>query len=353
LVDTANRSESNGWWDSQDIGDSKCGMDFTLQEGPGTYELWFNYGDSQTFSVLSNVEWESLDYADFKLPSLSFHYELPGSRKAEYAFTITEPTAISFTASAGETCTLDETGEEGNGFADPELDLYYVDDNGYWEDVADDDDGGHGPGNCSASWIQVELEPGNYVLDAEDDDNEGGVVTVNSSVELTLVPSNDPQTFSDITAPKSYTITVPAGGKDFVAIANSGNSEDVCDDYYWDQELPYVDPYLVLVNTQTGAFFRDDNDGEDEADDDDDEADNDDGEEEDEDDDDDNDDNSDEDEYNDSKDEAAVADDDADGEENEDDADADDGGGGYHQSHLRRCYLHYHLHHPYPHHHHI
>jgi hypothetical protein len=267
LVDTANRSEWNGYWGSQDIGDSKCGMDFTLQEGPGTYELWFNYGDAQTLSVLSNVEWESLDYADFKLPSLSFNYELPDSRTADYSFTITEPTVVSFTASAGETCTLDETGEEGNGFADPELDLYYVDDNGYWDDddVAHDDDGGHGPGNCSAAWIQVELEPGNYALEAMDDDREGGVVTVNSSVELTLIPSNDPQTFSDITAPKSYTITVPAGGKDFVAIANSGNSEDVCDDYYWDQELPYVDPYLVLVNTQTGAFFRDDNDGEDEG----------------------------------------------------------------------------------------
>jgi hypothetical protein len=59
---------------------------------------------------------------------------------------------------------------------------------------------------------------------------------------------------------------VPAGGKDFVAIADSGNSNAVCDeqyDLYWeDWVLPFVDPYLVLVNNQTGSHFRDGNDGE-------------------------------------------------------------------------------------------
>ena len=269
LFDAANPWDEIDWWGSSDLSNSDCGIDFTLDRAPGTYELFIAYSDSETLSVLSNVEWESIDYADFKLPSLSFYYELPGSRKADYAFTITEPTVVSFTASAGETCGRNETGEEGNGFSDAELYLYKVEDNGYRDSVAEDDNLGHSPGNCSAAWLEIELEPGDYVLEAEDDDREGGIVTVNSSVELSLIPSNFPQTFSDITAPKSYTITVPAGGKQFVAIANSGNSDAVCTEQNeLDQEdwvLPFVDPYLLLVNNQTGSHFRNSNGGEDEG----------------------------------------------------------------------------------------
>jgi len=265
VFDTANPigfSDSLGSWD---LANSDCGIDLTLDRDPGTYELIISYSDSETLSVLSNLEWESIDYADFKLPSLSFNYELPGSRAADYAFTITEPTVVSFTASAGETCSINETDEEGNGFADPYLELYNVESDGYWDLIAFDDNYGHGTGNCSASWIQVELEPGDYVLEAVDDDREGGIVTVNSSVELELLPSSIPQTFSDITAPKSYTITVPAGGKYFVAIADSGNSDAVCYEQLGlneeDWVEPFVDPYLLLVNNQTGEHFRDDNGG--------------------------------------------------------------------------------------------
>ena len=263
LFDTANPSDVLDFFDFQYLSNSDCGIDLTLDRAPGTYELFFD-GGSQTLSVLSNVEWESIDYADFKLPSLSFHYELPASRSAEYAFTITEPTVVSFTASAGETCSKNETGEPGNGFADPELSLSEAVDIGYWN-FAEDDDRGHSPGNCSAAWIEIALEPGDYALEAEDDDGEGGIVTVNSSVELELLPSPFPQTFSDITAPKSYTITVPAGGKYFIAIADSGNSEFTCYEQLGlneeDWVEPFVDPYLLLVNNQTGAHFRDNNGG--------------------------------------------------------------------------------------------
>jgi hypothetical protein len=269
LFDTANPWDEGDWLGSGDLANSDCGIDLTLDRAPGTYELRISYSESETLSVLSNLEWESIDYADFKLPSLSFNYELPGSRTADYAFTITEPTVVSFTASAGETCSINETDEEGNGFADPELELYNVESDGNQDWIAYDDNYGHGTGNCSASWIQVELEPGDYVLEAEDDDREGGIVTVNSSVELSLIPSNAPQTFSNITAPKSYTITVPAGGKDFVAIADSGNSDAVCFEQYEfyeeDWVLPFVDPYLVLVNNQTGSHFRNGDGGEEEG----------------------------------------------------------------------------------------
>jgi hypothetical protein len=269
LFDAANPWDELGWWGTQDLANSDCGIDLTLDRAPGTYELFISFSDSETLSVLSNVEWERIDFADFKLPSLSFHYELPDSRKADYAFTITEPTVVSFTASAGETCSRKEIDDEENGFADAELGLYKVEDNGYLDELVDDDDRGHSPGNCSAAWIEIALEPGDYVLEAEDDDREGGIVTVNSSVELSLIPSNFPQTFSDITAPKSYTITVPAGGKQFVAIANSGNSDAVCTEQNElneeDWVLPFVDPYLLLVNNQTGLHFRNGNGGEDEG----------------------------------------------------------------------------------------
>ena len=265
LFNTANPWDELGFWGSSDaFRISDCGIDLTLTGTPGTYELFITYSDSETLSVLSNVEWESIDYADFKLPSLSFHYELPASRKADYAFTITEPTVVSFTASAGESCGRNETGAKGNGFADPELYLGKAEGNGY-SNFAEDDDRGHSPGNCSAAWIEIELEPGDYLLAAEDDDREGGIVTVNSSVELELLPSPFPQTFSDITAPKSYTITVPAGGKYFIAIADSGNSDAVCYEQLGlneeDWVEPFVDPYLLLVNNQTGAHFRNDNGG--------------------------------------------------------------------------------------------
>ena len=158
-----------------------------------------------------------------------------------------------------------QTGDEENGFADAELGLYKVEDNGDLDELFDDDDRGHSPGNCSAAWIEIALEPGDYALEAEDDDGEGGIVTVNSSVELELLPSPFPQTFSDITAPKSYTITVPAGGKYFIAIADSGNSEFTCYEQLGlneeDWVEPFVDPYLLLVNNQTGAHFRDNNGG--------------------------------------------------------------------------------------------
>jgi hypothetical protein len=269
LIDTANPWDEGDWLGSGDLGNSDCGIDLTLERAPGTYELRISYSESETLSVLSNLEWERIDYADFKLPSLSFNYELPSSRTADYAFTIAELTVVSFTASAGETCSRDERGDEGNGFADPELDLHNVESDGNWVWITYDDDSGHGPGNCSASWLQVELEPGDYVLEAQDNDREGGIVTVNSSVELSLIPSNAPQTFSNITAPKSYTITVPAGGKNFVAIADSGNSNAVCVEQDEQNEedwvLPFVDPYLVLVNNQTGSHFRNGNGGEDEG----------------------------------------------------------------------------------------
>jgi hypothetical protein len=269
LIDTANPWDEGDWLGSGDLANSDCGIDLTLDRAPGTYELRIAYSDSETLSVLSNLEWERIDYADFKLPSLSFNYELPSSRTADYAFTIAELTVVSFTASAGETCSRDEWGDEGNGFADPELDLHNVESDGNWDWITYDDNSGHGPGNCSASWLQVELEPGDYVLEAQDDDREGGIVTVNSSVELSLIPSNAPQTFSNITAPKSYTITVPAGGKNFVAIADSGNSDAVCVEQDEQNEedwvLPFVDPYLLLVNNQTGSHFRNGNGGEDEG----------------------------------------------------------------------------------------
>jgi hypothetical protein len=269
LIDTANPWDEGDWLGSEPLANSDCGIDLTLDRAPGTYELRISYSQSETLSVLSNLEWERIDYADFKLPSLSFNYELPSSRTADYAFTIAELTVVSFTASAGETCSRNERGEEGNGFADPELDLHNVESDGNWDWITYDDDSGHGPGNCSASWLQVELEPGDYVLEAQDDDREGGIVTVNSSVELSLLPSNAPQTFSNITAPKSYTITVPAGGKNFVAIADSGNSNAVCIEQDEQNEedwvLPFVDPYLVLVNNQTGSHFRNGNGGEDEG----------------------------------------------------------------------------------------
>jgi hypothetical protein len=269
LIDTANPWDEGDWLGSGDLANSDCGIDLTLDRAPGTYELRIAYSESETLSVLSNLEWERIDYADFKLPSLSFNYELPSSRTADYAFTIAELTVVSFTASAGETCSRDERGDEGNGFADPELDLHNVESDGNWDWITYDDDSGHGPGNCSASWLQVELEPGDYVLEAQDADREGGIVTVNSSVELSLLPSNAPQTFSNITAPKSYTITVPAGGKNFVAIADSGNSNAVCVEQDEQNEedwvLPFVDPYLVLVNNQTGSHFRNGNGGEDEG----------------------------------------------------------------------------------------
>lgn len=268
-VEVYNKSDNSfyGYWGSSQIGESVCGVEIDFSEvfTFGQYFLQIYPEGTGSLAIASNVEFVNVPEELAVLPDLEFHYQLSSLRMGRYSFTLTEATEISFTASAGETCSKSQDDQEENGFADPELELYFLEDAlvDNWEnEITDDDNSGHGIGNCSAAWIEYELEPGDYLLWAEDDDFEGGAVTVNSSVELTLLPENDPSslTFSNITAPKSYTITVPAGGKDFFAVANSGNSDEACD---WENELAYVDPYLVLVNNSTGYVWTDDDSGED------------------------------------------------------------------------------------------
>jgi len=199
--------ENSNWFDScwDDCPPYFTEMIFDL--APGEYSMFID-GDSDV-SWVANID---LVAVPVDLPELPFTYKSDGS-KTLYTFTLTETQNVTLWATAYETCTVDQDDEEGNGYIDPELEL--VGPSGFNED---DDNSGRGLGNCSASFMEYELEPGRYFVNVEDDDHEGGDVTLGSSVELTKASVNWKLNSTTASPDTTFEIVVPAGGAWFRAL---------------------------------------------------------------------------------------------------------------------------------------
>jgi len=209
-------------FESESCDENSCTGYSMWDLAPGEYfiEIEDNY---EVVTWTSNVEIVAIA---FEFPTLPYSYTSDGSRTM-YSFTIAETQTVTLTATAGQTCSEPDDNEEGNGFVDPELDLFG---NGVDEY---DDNSGRGAGNCSASFLEVELEPGTYTVYVVDDDQEGGSITLGSSVELTEMSITWDLASASASPDTTFEIVVPAGGAWFWAntIINGTRTwvEDVTD----------------------------------------------------------------------------------------------------------------------------
>ena len=245
------------------------------------YSMWDLAPGEYFIEIEENVEvvtWTSnveIVANPFEFPTLPFSYTSDGS-ETTYILTLTENETVTLTATAGQTCMSSEDDDEGNGFVDPELDLVG---NGVDEG---DDNSGRGAGNCSASLIEIELEPGTYTVMVEDDDQEGGSITLGSSVELTEIKSITWDLVSTSASPDTtFEIVVPAGGAWFKAntVINGTRTwvDDVTDPDNWvrlseegcgnpdgdieTDDYACVDSYLVLLDSNDEEVIGDDDGG--------------------------------------------------------------------------------------------
>jgi hypothetical protein len=245
------------------------------------YSMWDLAPGEYFIEIEENVEvvtWTSnveIVANPFEFPTLPFSYTSDGS-ETTYILTLTENETVTLTATAGQTCMSSEDDGEGNGFVDPELDLVGIGVEEY------DDNGGRGDGNCSASLIEIELEPGTYVVSVEDGDNEGGSITLGSSVELTEFKSITWDLVSTSASPDTtFEIVVPAGGAWFKAntvingtrtlvydVTDPDNrvrlSEEGCGNPDGDMETDdyaCMDSYLVLLDSNDEEVISDDDGG--------------------------------------------------------------------------------------------
>ena len=173
---------------------------------PGDYKFNID-GNSEVVMWTANVE---ISAAPSDFPTLPFTYSTDGSEQT-FALVLEESQLVTLTATSGQTCAVGEDNKEGNGFADPELDL-----EGPGVDEFDDNSG-RGVGNCSAALISEELEPGTYIVTVKDDDGEGFAVVLGSSVELQLLSINWDLETIDVTVSTAFDFDVPAGGAWFRA----------------------------------------------------------------------------------------------------------------------------------------
>ena len=264
--------------EAQDFVDYSCSIECPPYIGysmwdlaPGQYFIEIE-DNSEAVNWVSNVE---IVADPFEFPKLPFSYTSDGS-KTTYILTLTETETVTLTATAGQTCMSSEDDEEGNGFVDPELDL--VGSNGVDEG---DDNSGRGVGNCSASLIEIELEPGTYTVMVEDDDQEGGSITLGSSVELTEGSFTWDLASSTASPDTTFEIVVPAGGAWFRA--NTVINEtvtwvyDVTDPEDWEtlssegcsnpdgdietNDFDCPDSFLVLLDSNDEEVISDDDGG--------------------------------------------------------------------------------------------
>ena len=246
------------------------------------YSMWDLAPGEYFIEIEENVEvvtWTSnveIVANPFEFPKLPFSYTSDGSKTA-YLLTLTETETVTLTATAGQTCMSSEDDQQGNGFADPELDL--VGSNGVDEG---DDNSGRGVGNCSASLIEIELEPGTYTVMVEDDDQEGGSITLGSSVELIEGSFTWDLASASASPDTTFEIVVPAGGAWFRAntIINGTRTvvSDVTDPQDWTliseegcgnpdgdietDDWSCLDSFLVLLDSNDEEVISDDDGGE-------------------------------------------------------------------------------------------
>ena len=186
---------------------------------PGEYFIEINE-HSETVSWVSNVE---INPVLLSIGDLPFSYTSDGSR-TEYLLGLEEDQTVTLFATAGQTCLPSEADEEGNGFADPYLTLF-----GNGEEEFDDNSG-HSAGNCSASFIEIELDAGTYTIyvqdDVEDGVEEGGSITLSSNVELQLAADLEwNYENQDVVNESAIEFVVPDGGAWFRANTYTNQSE--------------------------------------------------------------------------------------------------------------------------------
>ena len=237
---------------------------------PGEYSL--EIGGDGNISWSANID---LVADPIVLPELPFTYKSDGS-KTLYTFTLAETQNVTLWATAFETCTVDQDDEEGNGYIDPELELV-----GPGRFNEDDDNSGRGLGNCSASFMEYELEPGRYFVYVEDDDHEGGDVTLGSSVELTKASVNWKLNSTTASPDTTFEIVVPEGGAWFRALTVINEIVTETYDMSSDDDEPLSatgcvnpdgdletddfdcpDSFLVLLNANGDEIISDDDGGE-------------------------------------------------------------------------------------------
>lgn len=244
------------------------------------YSMWDLAPGEYFIEIEENIEvvtWTSnveIVANPFEFPTLPFSYTSDGS-KTTYILTLTENETVTLTATAGQTCMSSEDDDGENGFVDPELDLVG---NGVDEG---DDNSGRGPGNCSASLIEIELEPGTYTVMVEDDDHEGGSITLGSSVELTEMSITWDLVSTSASPDTTFEIVVPAGGAWFNAntVINGTRTwvYDVTDPDNWVElseegcgnpdgdietnDYACMDSYLVLLDSNDEEVISDDDGG--------------------------------------------------------------------------------------------
>ena len=198
--------------------DSECPpyVGYSVWElAPGEYFIEIEE-NSETVSWVSNVE---LIPSPLSIGDLPFSYTSNGE-KTMYSLVVEESQTVTLFATAGQTCLPSEDDEEGNGFVDSELDI--VGPNGVDES---DDNSGRSAGNCSASLIELELQPGTYAVYVEDDDREGGSITLSSSNELQLGEFEWSSSSQDVVNETAVEFVVPEGGTWFKAKAFTNQLE--------------------------------------------------------------------------------------------------------------------------------
>ena len=182
---------------------------------PGEYFIEIE-DNSETVSWVSNVEIFASPQSFGDLP---FSYTSNGE-KTMYSLVVEESQTVTLYATAGQTCLPSEDDEEGNGFVDSELNI--VGANGVDES---DDNSGRSAGNCSASLIELELQPGTYAVYVEDDNQEGGSITLSSSNELQLGEFEWSSSSQDVVNETAVEFVVPDGGTWFKAKAFTNQLE--------------------------------------------------------------------------------------------------------------------------------
>jgi len=220
-------------------------------------------GNSQTLQAYTNVPFDSVESSVLEqvlpeLPEMPFAYSFDGPA-TQYNFVLTEETRVAITVNSGQSCRQDQTNEEENGFTDPEIWMY----NGVapWselndDEIAEDDNGYHSAGNCSAAYVDETLSAGSYFIWAENDDygsGDTGTITVNSSVELTPYEVNlddVAMTTKSVTVPDAMKFQVPAGGAHLVATLDS--LDPTCEEQ---------DPAFAVIDLSNGVTVAIDDDG--------------------------------------------------------------------------------------------
>ena len=245
VTSTISSDESSTSIDSESQRPDYCAATFYAHES----DLYVAVIRSNTESVWysSNIT-EITDPGQefFNPPSIDdpFVYDVESSVDY-FVFDVEDESPLSLIATSGQSCPDADPDDKGDGYIDPEIELYQVDATLQLVPFApsslpDDrlyraDNNLHGLGEtCSGAYLDVVVEPGRYVVGIENDDygavSDRGTITVQSSVELAKVDlvslaDFDMRSLVGVIAPSTLFLDVPSGGG-LVAITVEPVSEE-------------------------------------------------------------------------------------------------------------------------------